>query len=81
MHDFSTDDLEDIQDSETETVSVRKAGDTLPAQITSYPDPSEPATVRGVIISSESDQSPKQPVSLGDYVRRMKAEKTTQHIQ
>jgi hypothetical protein len=76
MREFTASDLEGIRDAEDETVSVRKAGDTLPAQVTTHP--SEPATIRGEVTSSASDLTSQQPESLGDLARRLKAEKSAQ---
>jgi hypothetical protein len=78
MHEFTAVDLEGIREAEDETVSVRKAGDTVPAQITTHPE--EPATIRGAVISTSTDPS-SQPESLGDFARRMKAEKDATKTQ
>lgn len=72
MHEFTAGDLEGIQDAEAETVSVRKAGDTVPAQMTLHPEPSAPQTM--TVVSQQSE-------SLGDAARRIKAEKATRVAQ
>jgi len=72
MHEFSAEDLEGIQDAEAETVSVRKEGDTVPAQITSHPPPPQ---------NPAWQTMGPQPESLGDYAKRMKAEKAAQKQQ
>ena len=72
MHEFAAVDMETIQDAET--ISVRKAGDTLPAEVTPHPVPPIPQPVTATRIPDYSDQ----PESLGAYARRMKAEKAAQ---
>jgi hypothetical protein len=69
MREYSAAELEGIQDREAKTVSVRKDSDIVPAQITSHPAAAN---------SSSMDTTDPQPESLGDYVRRMKAEKAAQ---
>lgn len=66
MHAYSAADLESIHETEPETVSVRKDSDITPVQITSHPASANNSQVQTVDV---------QPESLGDYARRIKAEK------
>jgi hypothetical protein len=72
MHEYSAKDLEGIQEAGAETVSVRKEGDTVPAEVTSHP-----ATAQN---PAWQNMDPQQE-SLGDYAKRMKAEKAAQQRQ
>jgi hypothetical protein len=55
-------------------LAVAASSDTVPAEITLHPtSAAKPATIRGEVISGV--QSSQEPESLGDYARRMKAEK------
>lgn len=69
MREYSAEDLERIHEAEPETVSVRKEGDTVPAQITAHP---------AAVNNSEMQTTDPPQESLGDYARRMKAEKSAQ---
>jgi len=69
MHQFSVGDLADIQDAEAETVSVRKAGETLPAQVTEHPLVPPPVAPQN---STASDVAME---SVADAARRAKAER------
>jgi hypothetical protein len=71
MREFAASDLAGIQDAEAETVSVRKTGDTLPAQITEHPAPS-PAAL------PDTTTSYGQTESVAEASRRVKAEKEAQ---
>jgi hypothetical protein len=71
MQQFTASDLADIEDSEAETVSVRKSGDTLAAQITVHPTaPAAPI--------QNTTASDVQPESVADASRRLKAERAAQ---
>jgi hypothetical protein len=79
MHEYTAADLEGIRDSEADTVSVRRAGDTVPVQITLHPASADDlGTIRGAITSGSIDRSWQQSESLGDLSRRVKAEKAAQ---
>jgi hypothetical protein len=69
MHEFTAGDLEGIQDGEAETVSVRKAGDTVAAQITLHPAASPAAALQNTTASDV------QTESVADAARRLKAER------
>jgi hypothetical protein len=68
MHEYSAAELAGIQEVTPETVSVRKDSDVTPVQITAHP--AAEATPSMVVVSAGPDTE-----SLGDYARRMKAEK------
>lgn len=75
MREFTAADLEGIQDSVAETVSVRKAGDTVPAQITEHPaDPPVPA-----MQNTTASEVPAE--SVADAARRLKAEKAARQAK
>jgi hypothetical protein len=69
MQVFTASDLAGIQDDIDETVSVRKAGDTLPAQVTEHPAPVASASLQ------DTTASEVQTESVADAARRLKAEK------
>ena len=71
MHEYSAADLAAIQESNPETISIRKDSDIAPVQITSHP--AAAATPQMTVVSADPE-----PESLGDYARRMKAEKAAQ---
>jgi hypothetical protein len=72
MQQFTPSDLAGIQDVEAETVSVRKAGDTLPAQIVDHP-PAPPVASLQIIPTPEV-----QTESVAEAARRLKAERAAQ---
>jgi hypothetical protein len=72
MHEFDAADLEGIQDAADETVSVRKAGDTVATQITEHPSVAPQATM-GDFRSTTASDVPAE--SVADAARRAKAEK------
>lgn len=76
MHEFSADDLGGIRDSDAETVSVRKTGDTVPAQITEHPAPSAPVPQLAGTTASDISQE-----SVADAARRLRAEKAARAAQ
>jgi hypothetical protein len=67
MREFTDADLAGIQDVEAETVSVRKASDTVPAQVTVHP--------AAPIVQAPQDALDTPPESVADAARRLKAEK------
>ena len=68
MREYSAADLAGIQEADPETVSVRKDSDVVPVQITSHPSAADNSVLA----------ADPQPESLGNYARRMKAEKAAQ---
>lgn len=70
MREFTASELAGVQDEETATVSVRKAGDTLPAQITMHP-----VTAQAL---QNSIASEVQTESVADAARRLKAERAAE---
>jgi hypothetical protein len=72
MQEFSATDLEGIQDAEAETVSVRKTGDTVPAQITEHP------VVTPAMSLQSTTASDVQTESVADAARRLKVERAAQ---
>jgi hypothetical protein len=71
MKEFTANDLAAVEDSDAETISVRKSGDTLAAQITAHP--AAPAATIQNTTASEA-----QTESVADASRRMKAERAAQ---
>jgi hypothetical protein len=67
MRQFSAIDLAGIEDTEDETISVRKAGDTLPAQVTAHPATS-PA-----VVPETTPAFAAQTETVADASRRLKA--------
>lgn len=81
MKQFGASELADVSDNEAETISVRKAGDTLPSQIVEHPvPPTTPvSTLQNNII--EKSAPPTEPESVAEASRRLKAEKNTQQTK
>ena len=75
MRQFTAAELVGIQDSEADTISVRKAGDTLPAQITERPT-AAPSLQANVISETQG-----QPESVAEASRRAKAQKAAAAAQ
>jgi len=71
MQEFTASDLAGIQYAEAETVSVRKAGDTVPAQITEHPFTSAAAL-------QNTTASEVQTESVAEAARHFKAERAAQ---
>jgi len=69
MTQFTATELEDVQDAGADTVSVRKAGDTLAAQVTEHP------TVPPVPALQNSIASEVPTESVAEAARRLKAER------
>jgi hypothetical protein len=72
MQQFTSSDLEGVQDADVEAVSVRKAGDTLAAQITEHPVASSVVPLR------DTTASEAQTDSVAEASRHVKAEKAAQ---
>jgi hypothetical protein len=71
MPEFSASELAGIHDQEAETVSVRKAGDTLSAVVTEHPEPT-------LMVVPGGSAVPEATESVAEASRRMKAEKASQ---
>jgi hypothetical protein len=75
MHQFSAIELAGIQDTEAETVSVRKTGETLPAQVSVHPVTSP------VVVPETIPAFASQTESVADASRRLKAAKATENAK
>jgi len=72
---FNANELANIQNAENETISVRKAGDTLATQIIEHPTPSSKA---------EAHMIPPEdlpPESVAEASKRMKAERAARNAK
>ena len=72
---FNASELANIQDTENETISVRKAGDTLATQIIDHPTPSSKTAVQNV----PAEDLP--PESVADASKRIKAERAARNAK
>jgi hypothetical protein len=74
MRQFTDGELAGIQDSDAETVSVRKAGDTLASQINEHP---AAAAVAPSLQENVISEASGQPESVAEASRRAKAQKAS----
>ncbi len=72
MHEFSATDLEGVRDSDGETISVRKTGDAVAAQITEHPAAPPAPVIQNTTVSDVPQES------VADAARRLRAEKAAQ---
>lgn len=63
MREFSASELASIHDEEAETVSVRKAGDTLPAVVTEHPEPGLVVVPGGPAVPEATEEPKLRSVS------------------